>query len=261
MQLIETHAHLYAAAFDTDRAEALDRARAAGVGTILMPNIDHASIAGMLELEAQAPDQYHAMMGLHPCHVTKDYEKQLYEVEDWLSRRPFVAIGEAGLDLYWDKTLLAEQQEALRIQLRMAKQYDLPIVLHTRDAFAETAALVAEEQDGTLRGVFHCFSGSVAEAEQVISLGFKLGIGGVSTFKNGGLDKVLPAIGLEHLLLETDCPYLAPVPYRGKRNEPAYLPLVLHRVATLLDRDPEEVAAATTANATELFRLTIGIDR
>ena len=255
MHLIETHAHLYAGAFDTDRPAALARATAAGVHTILLPNIDHDSIAPMLELEAQAPGQCYAMIGLHPCSVTQAFEKQLYEVEDWLSRRPFVGIGEAGLDLYWDKTLLAEQQEALRIQLRLAKQYHLPIVLHTRDAFAETAALVEEAQDGTLRGVFHCFSGSLAEAEQAVALGFKLGIGGVATFKNGGSDKVLPAIGLEHLLLETDCPYLAPVPYRGKRNEPSYLPLVLHRVAALLGRDPAEVAAVTTANAVALFGL------
>lgn len=255
MDLTDSHAHLYAAPFDPDRAAALERATAAGVRTILLPNIDHASIEAMLALEAQAPGQCHALMGLHPCSVTKDFERQLYEVEDWLSRRPFVGIGEAGLDLYWDKTLLAEQQQALRVQLGLAKQHGIPIVLHTRAAFAETAALVAEAQDGTLRGVFHCFSGTVAEAQQVIALGFELGIGGVATFKNGGLDQVLPHVGLEHLLLETDCPYLAPVPYRGKRNEPAYLPLVLHRVAALLGRDAAEVAAATTANAAALFRL------
>jgi|SRR6476661_596045 len=255
MHITDSHAHLYSEQFKSDRDEALHRAVAAGVRTIVMPNIDHSSIDAMLELEAQAPETCFAMMGLHPCSVTRNFEKQLYEVEEWLNKRPFAAVGEAGIDLYWDKTLLAEQQEALRIQLRLAKEHDLPIVLHTRDAFAETAALVAEAQDGTLRGVFHCFSGSPEEAEQAIALGFKLGIGGVATFKNGGSDKVLPGIGLEHLLLETDCPYLAPVPHRGKRNEPAYLPYVLHRVATLLGKDVEEVAAATTANAAALFRL------
>ncbi|WP_345235677.1 TatD family hydrolase [Hymenobacter saemangeumensis] len=255
MHITDSHAHLYSEQFKADREQALDRARAAGVGTIVMPNIDHSSIAAMLELEALAPETCFAMMGLHPCSVGKNFEKQLYEVEEWLNKRPFAAVGEAGLDLYWDKTLLAEQQEALRIQLQLAKQHQLPIVLHTRDAFAETAALVAEAQDGTLRGVFHCFSGSPEEAEQAISLGFLLGIGGVATFKNGGADKVLPGIGLEHLLLETDCPYLAPVPYRGKRNEPAYLPYVLHRVAELLGKDMEEVAAATTRNAAALFNL------
>ena len=255
MNLIETHAHLYSEQFRADRAEALHRAVAAGVGTILLPNIDHTSIDAMLDLEGQAPSICHAMMGLHPCSVGPGFEQELYRLEDWLSRRPFVAVGECGLDLYWDKTHLPQQQEALRAQLQLAKQHDLPIVLHTREAFAPTADLVAEAQDGTLRGVFHCFSGSRAEAERAIGLGFKLGIGGIATFKNGGLDQVLPHVGLEHLVLETDCPYLAPVPYRGKRNEPAYLPLVLHRLAALLGQAPEAVAAATTRNAQELFRL------
>ena len=253
MQLIETHAHLYHEQFGPDRAEALHRAVAAGVETILMPNVDHSTIEAMLELEAAAPATCHAMMGLHPCSVGPDFEKDLQEVEAWLARRPFVAVGECGLDLYWDATYIEQQKEALRVQLALAKQHRLPIVLHTRSAFAPAAALVAEAQDGTLRGVFHCFSDGLAEAEQAIALGFKLGIGGVATFKNGGLDKVLPHLDLAHLVLETDCPYLAPVPYRGKRNEPAYLPLVLHRVAALLGRPPEEVAAATTRNAQELF--------
>ena len=253
MNLIETHAHLYSAQFAPDRAEALHRAVAAGVGTILMPNVDHASIDAMLELEAAFPETCHAMMGLHPCSVGPTFERDLQEVADWLARRPFVAVGECGLDLYWDKTFFEQQQEALRVQLALAKQHRLPIVLHTRSAFAPAAALAAEAQDGTLRGVFHCFSDGLAEAERVIELGFKLGIGGVATFKNGGLDKVLPHVGLEHLVLETDCPYLAPVPYRGKRNEPAYLPLVLHRVAALTGHSPEAVAEATTRNARELF--------
>ena len=255
MHLTDSHAHLYSEQFGPDRLAALHRAQDAGVGTIVMPNIDHSSIDGMLALEAEAPETCFAMMGLHPCSVTRNFEAQLYEVEEWLGRRPFAAVGEAGLDLYWDKTLLAEQQEALKIQLNLAKQYRLPIVLHTREAFAETITLVEAAQDGTLRGVFHCFSGTPAEAAQAIGLGFKLGIGGVATFKNGGADRFLPGIGLEHLLLETDCPYLAPVPYRGKRNEPAYLPLVLHRVAALLGKSPEVVAEATTRNAAVLFNL------
>ncbi len=255
MKLIETHAHLYSEQFRPDQTGALHRAVAAGVGTILLPNVDHSTIDAMLELEAAAPATCHAMMGLHPCSVGPTFEKDLREVADWLARRPFVAVGECGIDLYWDKTYLPQQQEALREQLRLAKQYHLPIVLHTRSAFEEAYALVAEAQDGSLRGVFHCFSDGLAEAERVIALGFKLGIGGVATFKNGGLDQVLPQLGLEHLVLETDCPYLAPVPYRGKRNEPAYLPLVLHRVAALLGQSPEAVAEATTRTATELFRL------
>ncbi|MGI4874872.1 MAG: TatD family hydrolase [Janthinobacterium lividum] len=256
MHLIETHAHLYAEQFKLDRAEALLRAVEAGVGTILLPNIDRRSIDPMLELEVDYPDTCYAMMGLHPCSVGPKFEQDLYVVENWLSQRPFVAVGECGIDLYWDKTFLPQQQEALRVQLRLAKQYNLPIVLHTRSAFEEAFELVTEAQDGTLRGVFHCFSDGVAEAQRIIALGgFKLGIGGVATFKNGGLDAVLPHIGAEHLVLETDCPYLAPVPYRGKRNEPAYLPLVLHRVATLLGQAPEAVAEATTRNARELFSL------
>ncbi|MBD2768628.1 TatD family hydrolase [Hymenobacter sp. BT664] len=255
MHLTDSHAHLYAEQFKRDRPEALRRAQDVGVRTIVMPNIDHSSIDAMLELEAQAPETCFAMMGLHPCSVTRRFEQDLYEVEAWLGRRPFAAVGEAGLDLHWDKTRLAEQQEALKIQLELAKRHQLPIVLHTREAFAETVALVEAAQDGTLRGVFHCFSGTPQEAEQVIKLGFLLGIGGVATFKNGGADEVLPGLDLQHLLLETDCPYLAPVPHRGQRNEPAYLPLVLHRVAELLGKDPAEVAAATTRNAAELFKL------
>jgi TatD DNase family protein len=256
MNLIETHAHLYSEQFKPDQAAALHRAVAAGVGTILMPNVDRTTIDAMLELEAAAPATCYAMMGLHPCSVRPDFEQELHLVEDWLAKRPFVAIGECGIDLYWDKTYLPQQQEALRTQLRLAKQYDLPIVLHTRSAFEEAFELVAEAQDGTLRGVFHCFSDGLAEAERIIALGgFKLGIGGVATFKNGGLDNVLPHLDVAHLVLETDCPYLAPVPYRGKRNEPAYLPLVLHRVAALLGQSPEAVAEATTRNAQELFRL------
>jgi TatD DNase family protein len=233
----------------------LERAREAGVSTIVMPNIDHTSIDGMLEIEARHPQQCIPMMGLHPCSVGKHVERELYQVEEWLGRRAFVAVGECGLDLYWDKTFFAQQQEALRVQIDLAKKYNLPLVLHTREAFQQTADLIEASQDGTLRGVFHCFSGTKEEAERVIKLGFLLGIGGVATFKNGGLDKVLPGLDLKHLLLETDCPYLAPVPYRGKRNEPAYLPLINRRVAELLGTEEAAVAEATTHNAKALFNL------
>ncbi|MBD2715189.1 TatD family hydrolase [Microvirga sp. STR05] len=255
MHLTDSHAHVYSEQFKTDRDDMLNRAYEAGVRTIVMPNIDHESIDVMLETEAHFPQQCHAMMGLHPCHVTKNFEKELYEVEDWLSKRPFAAVGECGIDLYWDKTTLGWQQEALRVQIGLAKKHQLPLVLHTRDAFRETTELVEAGQDGTLRGVYHCFSGTRAEAEEAIRLGFMLGIGGVATFKNGGLDKVLPGLALEHLMLETDCPYLAPVPYRGKRNEPAYLPFIARRVAELLGKDVEEVVEATTQNAQKLFSL------
>lgn len=253
--LIDTHGHLFARQFDADRAAVADRARAAGVGQVLLPNIDATSVDALLDCESHYPDLCRAMIGLHPCSVKQDFERELAVVEDWLKRRTWVALGETGLDLYWDKTTLAWQQEALRVQLTWAKQYRIPIVLHTRDAFAETAALVEEAQDGTLTGVFHCFSGSLAEAHRVIALGFRLGIGGTATFKNGGLDQVLPSLGLDHVVLETDCPYLAPVPHRGKRNEPAYLPLIAARVAELTGKTTGEVAAITTANARKLFAL------
>ena len=254
MILADSHAHVYSEQFKPDRDAMLNRAHEAGVQTIYMPNIDHTSIEVMLETEARFPQQCHSMMGLHPCSVGKHFEKQLYEVEEWLGKRPFAAVGECGIDLYWDKTHLAEQQEALRIQIALAKQYQLPLVLHTRDAFRETADLIEATQDGTLRGVFHCFSGSKEEAEEVVRLGFKLGIGGVATFKNGGLDQTLPGLAPEHLLLETDCPYLAPMPHRGKRNEPAYLPLIARRLADILGKDEAEVVEATTRNTKELFR-------
>ena len=253
MKFVDSHGHLFSAQFDADRPAAVERARAADVAQVLLPNIDHTSIDALLDCEDRYPDLCRAMMGLHPCSVKKDFERELYVVEDWLKRRAWVALGETGLDLYWDKTTLAWQQEALRVQLGWAKTYGIPIVLHTRSAFAETAALVEEAQDGTLTGVFHCFSGTVTEARQAIALGFKLGIGGPATFKNGGLDAVLPNLGLDHLLLETDCPYLAPVPHRGKRNEPAYLSLIGARVAELTGTTLAEVAAVTTANAQQLF--------
>ncbi|MBC7447196.1 MAG: TatD family hydrolase [Hymenobacteraceae bacterium] len=255
MQLVDSHGHLFSAQFDADRAAAADRARATGVARVLLPNIDHTSIDALLDCEDRYPDLCRAMMGLHPCSVKKDFERELYVVEAWLKRRPWVALGETGLDLYWDKTTLGWQQEALRVQLQWAKQYRIPIVLHTRSAFAETAALVEEAQDGTLTGVFHCFSGSLTEAKQAIALGFQLGIGGTATFKNGGLDQVLPTLGLDHVMLETDCPYLAPVPFRGKRNEPAHLPLIAARVGELTGMTTEEVAEITTANAARLFSI------
>jgi TatD DNase family protein len=252
---IDSHAHIYSEQFKPDRDEVIRKATEAGVTKILMPNVDHTSIDEMLQTEAEHPDTCLAMMGLHPCSVQKHFEKELYTVENWLAQRKFIAIGETGIDLYWDKTFLPQQQEALQIQVDWAKKYNVPIVLHTRDAFAEVFEIIERNQDGTLQGVFHCFSGTAEEAQKVIKLGFYLGIGGVATFKNGGLDKVLPEVGLENLLLETDCPYLAPVPYRGKRNEPAYLPLIARRVAEIKGVLPEELAAASSANTKKLFNL------
>ncbi|TXK21992.1 TatD family deoxyribonuclease [Pontibacter qinzhouensis] len=254
MFLIDSHAHIYAEAFRQDQAEVLAKAEAEGVQKIYMPNIDHTSIDVMLETEARHPELCLPMMGLHPTSVQKEFEKELYLVEEWLSKRKFAAVGECGIDLYWDKTFLPQQQEALRVQVALAKKYHLPLVLHTRDSFEEAYEIVAAEQDGTLTGVFHCFTGSVEQAVKVTELGFMIGIGGVATFKNGGLDLLLPHVKLEDLLLETDCPYLAPVPFRGKRNQPAYLSFVASRVAELMQKPLEEVAAITTRNALRLFK-------
>lgn len=256
IELIDSHAHIYAPEFTPDRGEVIRKAQEAGVRQILMPNIDHTSIDSLLQTETDFPGVCLPMMGLHPCSVKKDFQKELYVAEDWLTKRPFTAIGETGIDLYWDKMCLAQQKEVLTIQLAWAKQYKLPVVLHTRDAFEETWELVAAAQDGSLTGVFHCFSGTVEQAKRVIDLKFYMGIGGVSTFKNGGLDTLLPEISLDALLLETDCPYLAPVPYRGKRNEPAYLPLIAQRVADIKQIPIEEVATSTTRNTRSLFNLT-----
>lgn len=255
MELVETHAHLYSEQFENDLQESLDRALEKGVSQFYMPNIDHTSIDAMMEIEAKF-DFCVATMGLHPCSVTKDFQKELYIVENWLNKRSFAAIGEAGIDLYWDKTFLAQQEEALSIQLDWAKKYKIPIILHCRDSFEETISLVEKHKDSALNGVFHCFTGDLDAAERVIKLGFKIGIGGVATFKNGGMDKVLPHLDLAHVVLETDSPYLAPVPHRGKRNEPAYLSLVVEKIAEFKNMSKEEVAKITTTNANQLFNRT-----
>lgn len=255
MNLVDSHAHIYSEKFDEDRAQAVERAQQDGVSKIYMPNIDHTSIDAMLEAEEEYAGICVPMMGLHPTSVGKDFERELYLVEEWLDKRAFAAVGECGIDLYWDKSFLPQQQEALKVQVQLAKRHSLPIVLHTRDSFNETYEIIAAAQDGSLKGIFHCFSGTVEEAEKVKELGFLMGIGGVATFKNGGMDKVLPHLSLENLTLETDCPYLAPVPHRGKRNEPVYLSLIAERVAELMNKPVEEIAERTTANAINLFKL------
>lgn len=230
----------------------LQRALDAHVTEIYMPNIDLSSLQTMFEIEKDHP-WCHSLLGLHPCHVFQDYKEVLQEMEQWFAKRTFKGIGEAGLDYYWDKTFVQEQKEALRIQCGWAKQHQIPIVLHTRDALQDTLEIIQEQQDGTLRGIFHCFSGTVEEAQAVIDLNFLLGIGGVSTFKNGGLGPVLEAVDLKHVVLETDSPYLAPVPKRGKRNEPAYLPYIAARISEIKSCTLDEVAAVTSANAKNLF--------
>lgn len=251
---IDTHAHLYSEEFNNEREAILSKSFDLGVQKIYMPNIDHTSIDGMMELENKHPNQCISMMGLHPCYVKKDFEKELYIVEDWLNKREFCAVGEIGIDLYWDKTFLAQQEEALKIQIMFAQKFKLPIIIHCRNSFRETIELIKSVKNDTLEGIFHCFSGTKEEADEVISLGFKLGIGGVVTFKNGGLDKILPDINLEHIVLETDSPYLAPIPYRGKRNEPSYIPIIAQKIAEIKNCPIEEVQKTTTQNALALFK-------
>ncbi len=250
---IDSHAHIYLKDFDDDISMVLERATEAGVGKILLPNIDHASVDRMLELEYRNPKNCFAMMGLHPCSVKGDFEKELYLVEEWLSKRKFIAIGEMGTDLYWDKTFWEQQKEAFSIQVGWAKKYDLPIVIHSRDSIDETIDLVESLHDEKLRGIFHCFTGSKEQADRISNLDFYLGLGGVSTFKNSGLDKVIPQLELDKILLETDSPYLSPVPHRGKRNEPSYIPLIADKVASLMQIQIAELQEATSANASRLF--------
>ncbi|MDE1235519.1 TatD family hydrolase [Vibrio aestuarianus] len=253
--MIDTHAHIYAAEFDNDRDEVVQRAKTQGIEKILLPNINLDSIQPMLATEAAYPNICHSMMGLHPCYVDENVEQTLTVIESWFDKHPFIAVGEIGIDLYWDKTFKAQQEKAFITQLNWAKERDLPVVIHTRDSINETLQLLAKEQDGSLAGVFHCFGGSIEEAKTINDLGFHLGLGGVSTFKNGGMDVVIPQLNLQWVILETDCPYLAPVPHRGKRNEPAYTQLVAQRVAQLTDRSLDEIQTITNLNANSLFAI------
>lgn len=253
MQLIDSHAHIYLKEFKDDLNETIDRARDTEVTAIYMPNIDHTSIDDMLEVSEKYKDFTYPMMGLHPCSVNKQFEKDLYEVEEWLGKGGFVAVGEIGTDLYWDKSYWQEQQEALKIQLELAKKFELPFVIHCRDSIDETIELIEPMNSDKLQGVFHCFTGTLMQAEKIIEMGFNLGIGGVATFKNGGLEEVLENIPLNKLMLETDSPYLAPVPYRGKRNEPSYIKLVCERIANVKNISTDEVASVTTQASLDLF--------
>lgn len=260
MQLIDTHAHIYSEQFAKDRNEMLERAFNEGVTQIYMPNVDHKSIDGMLELEDNYPLQCIPMMGLHPCSVGKDFEKELYLVEDWLNKKKFVAVGEMGIDLYWDTTFATQQEEAFKIQAQWAKKYNIPLIIHSRsknegEAMQKIIALLEELHSENLFGILHCFTGNLEDAKRLIKLNFKLGIGGVVTYKNGGLEPIIKQTDLEHLVLETDCPYLAPLPHRGKRNETAFVKLVAEKIATMKQIDVDIVAKTTTDNAKKLFKV------
>lgn len=253
MNFTDTHAHIYSPKFDGDRDEVISRSVQNGVQKIYMPNINVESIDQMLDAESKYPSICIPMMGLHPCDVKKDFDKELYVMEEWLGKRSFSAIGETGLDLYWDKTFFEEQKESLRIHINWAKQKKLPIILHCRESMDETIEIIREEKTTELKGIFHCFSGSLEQAREIIDLGFLLGIGGVSTYKNGGLDKVFPEISLEHVVLETDSPFLAPVPFRGKRNSPEYIPVIAERLSFLTGKTMQEVSTITEQNSQNIF--------
>lgn len=253
--MIETHAHIYAEQFKNDIAEVLERSQETGIQKIVMPNIDHTSIDGMMELEEKNPNFCLSTMGLHPCSVNKGFEKELYIIEEWLNKRDFVAIGEMGTDLYWDKTFIDQQVEAFKIQVEWAKKFKKPIIIHCRESLDMTIDLVESLKTDELTGVFHCFNGTVEQAERIAGLDFYLGLGGVTTFKNSGMDQVVPKLDLDRIVLETDSPYLAPVPNRGKRNEPSYLELVARKIADYKEMSLDDLKSKTTENANKLFKL------
>ncbi|NVK26698.1 MAG: TatD family hydrolase [Flavobacteriia bacterium] len=257
MQYIDTHTHLFHKQFDEDRAEMMERARVAGVERVLLPNIDVDTIDRMMKMVEDYPGRAYPMMGIHPTHVGEDRKNQLQTVRTWFEKSAdkFVAVGEIGIDLYWEKDKLNWQVEAFEEQIDIALEFDKPIVIHARDSFDEIFESLERKQNGKLKGVLHCFTGNLEQANRCLDLGMHLGIGGVATFKNGGLDRVLPHVSKDVIILETDSPYLAPVPYRGKRNESSYVPIVAQRVSELMGLTVKEVAEQTTLNAEKLFRL------
>lgn len=253
MIITDTHTHLYSEAFDDDRAEVVSRAMDEGVKRFFIPAIDSTYTESMYELEKAYPENVFLMMGLHPTHVKDNYNDELAHVEEQLAKRKFYAVGEIGIDLYWDKSFLKQQQETFVFQIRLAKKYKLPIVIHCREAFDEIFEILEQEKDENLFGIFHCFTGTIEQANQAISYGMKLGIGGVATFKNGKIDQFLNKIDLKHIVLETDSPYLAPVPYRGKRNESSYILKVLEKLTLIYNLSKEEISRITTENSKEVF--------
>jgi len=253
--IIDTHSHLYLTEFRDDLDQMLMRAENVLVKLILMPAIDNETHLAMVDLEDRYPEKCLSMMGLHPCSVKEGYKQELKIVEEYFDKRRFVAVGETGLDFYWDRTFTKEQYESFQTQIEWAKQYDIPVVIHSRNSIDECIKVIRENQQGNLKGVFHCFSGNDKQAKEIIDLGFYLGIGGVVTFKNSGLDKVMADIDMKNIVLETDAPYLAPVPFRGKRNECSYLKYVVEKLAEIKNVVKEEIEDITTKNAKELFNI------
>lgn len=255
MLLTDTHTHLYSEAFDQDRTEMMHRAIEAGITRFFLPAIDSSYTEAMLQMKKEYPQEVNLMMGLHPTSVKDDYKEELLHVEEMLTKHDFVAIGEIGIDLYWDKTTLAIQQEAFRYQIQLAKKLRLPIVIHCRESFDEIFEILEEEKDDKLFGIFHCFTGTLAQAYRAISFNMMLGIGGVVTFKNGKIDQFLNQIALEHIVLETDAPYLTPKPFRGKRNESSYLKYVVAKLSSIYGLSEEKIAEITTANSRKVFKV------
>ena len=255
MKLIDNHTHLYVEAFDEDRDQVIEKAIAVGVERFYLPAIDSTYTARMLDLEKKYPDHIRLMMGLHPTHVKENYKEELLHVEQFLAKRNFAAVGEIGIDLYWDKSFLKQQQEAFDAQISWAKEKELPIVIHCRDAFDEVFEVLEGHKGEDLSGIFHCFTGTKEQAEKAIGLNLKLGIGGVLTFKNGKIDQFLDQISIDHIVLETDAPYLAPAPFRGKRNQSEYLIYILRKLSEVHQRTEKELASLTSQNALAVFKL------
>ena len=254
MIVTDTHTHLYSEQFDEDRVEVIQRALAAGVSRFFIPAIDSTYSEAMYALEASYPNNMYLMTGVHPTHVKANYLEELAHIKDQLAFRKFIAVGEIGIDLYWDKSTLKLQQEMFRAQIQLAKQYGLPIVIHCRDAFDEVFEILEEEKGSNLFGIFHCFTGTFEQAKKAISYNMKLGIGGVVTFKNGKIDQFLNQISLDHIVLETDAPYLSPVPFRGKRNESSYILNVLEKLSDIYAISMEDLALITTENSKSIFK-------
>ena len=257
MYLIDSHTHLYLPEFKDDLKNVIERAVASGVSKMFLPNIDSTTIESMLKVVANYPSHFFPMMGLHPCSVKENWEAELKVVEENLfnNKVKFYGVGETGLDFYWDKTFIEQQKSSLVKQINWAADLNLPIIIHSRDATNECIELINNENKKNCFGVFHCFSGTLEQAKEIVDMGFYLGIGGVVTFKNGGLDRVLPNLSIDHIVLETDSPYLAPVPHRGKRNESSYLPHVVSKISERMNISEAEVVIATSKNSIKLFSL------
>ncbi len=255
--MIDTHNHIYSNDFDSDRAEVMDHAKNIGVKKILMPNIDSTSINSMMQVNQQYPDLCLPMMGLHPCSVNENFNDELKLVKKYLEKPDlkFYGIGETGLDYYWDLTFKQQQKIAFQLQIDLAKEYHLPIIIHSRDSIDDCIRMIQINKDENLQGIFHCFSGTAEQLERILDLNFFIGIGGVVTFKNGGLDKILKPMHLPNMVLETDSPYLAPAPYRGKRNEPSYLPYIINKLVEIMEIPISEIIEQTTLNAKAVFSL------